>query len=351
MKTKLIVLLVVATVVLGLLTLRERREIRVLRTDFSKVEQELQTEKQLRVEKETRARDLETQYANQSEELLKVSRQLGTSGTEKEVIARTKVAAIKKAAEMEEGDELGMFGGKGMMKKLGEMMKDPAMKEMMRTQQKQAMNMMYGPMFKEMNLPQEQKEKLTELLLDQQMTMLEIGQKVLNEGEPNLALGEAAQKSQAESEELIKGLLGDEKFAEFNEYKKTMGERMILEQFKQQLDGTAGALKDDQFKQLLVMMHEERSKTPAAITPEDPPDPANFERQLSPEFMEKQFLAQEEVNRRVLERAGTVLSAEQLKTYGEFQTQQINMGRMSMKMTREFFKEKKPAPPAQVPEK
>ena len=67
----------------------------------------------------------------------------------------------------------GQKGGFGDM--IAKMMADPAMKKMMRQQQAAAMDMMYGPLFKEINLSPEEKEKFKELLLDHQMKAVESG--------------------------------------------------------------------------------------------------------------------------------------------------------------------------------
>ena len=71
-------------------------------------------------------------------------------------------------------------GSKGSQKSgfgdmLAKMMADPAMKKMMRQQQAAAMDMMYGPLFKEINLSPDDKEKFKELLLDRQMKAVETG--------------------------------------------------------------------------------------------------------------------------------------------------------------------------------
>ena len=53
---------------------------------------------------------------------------------------------------------------------------------------------------------------------------------------------------------------------------------------------------------------------------------------LSGEAMENQMAWQEEINRRVLERATTVLTPDQLKAYEQFQMQQINMQKLGLRM-------------------
>ena len=66
-----------------------------------------------------------------------------------------------------------MFGGDGESENpMEKMMKDPAMKEMIRQQSKTMMNKMYGELFKEIRLPADQKDKFLSLLLDNQMEMV-----------------------------------------------------------------------------------------------------------------------------------------------------------------------------------
>ena len=123
-----------------------------------------------------------------------------------------------------------------------------------------------------------------------------------------------------------------------------MGDRMQLDQFKGQLGEGASALKDDQAKQMMQLMREERERTPPVI-PDNPADSdVDFKKLLSGDAMEKQMQWQEEQNRRVLERAGTILTPEQLKAFTEFQAQQASLQKLGLKMAKELFGDDKPAP-------
>ena len=63
----------------------------------------------------------------------------------------------------------------------------------------------------------------------------------------------------------------------------------------------------------------------------------DFTKLLTDETMDRQFEWQADLNRRVLERAGPILAPEQLKELTDFQAQQLNMQKMSMKMASEMF--------------
>ncbi len=70
-------------------------------------------------------------------------------------------------------------------------------------------------------------------------------------------------------------------------------------------------------------------------------------------LMSQHFAWQEDFNRRVAERAGQVLTAEQLKELDDFQSQQLTMQKFGMKMARELFGGSKtpPEPAAPSPSK
>jgi hypothetical protein len=194
----------------------------------------------------------------------------------------------------------------------------------MRSQQKAMISTMYGSLFKELNLTAEERQKFSELLLDQQMKTTEASMGVFEEG-GLAAVSQSVSAQQKESEEQIKSFLGEERFAQYQEYQKTIGERMQLDQLRQQMDGSGTPVQDEQLKQLLALMKEERERVPPPFSGSEAAA-GDLEKMLSGDFMEKQMAWQEEINRRVLERA-----------YEESQTQQLNMQKLGAKMTKQLF--------------
>jgi hypothetical protein len=232
---------------------------------------------------------------------------------------------------------------------LAKMMKDPAMKEMIRTQQKIMVNTQYGPLFKDLALSSERKDKLSQLLLDQQMEAMEHAQDLFGTNTVDVTKVSATNEEQeSKARDGIKALLGDQ-YPYYEDYKKTMSDRIQLEQLKSQLDGTKTALNNAQVKDLLYVIADEREKNPPVISQDPQAAAANLQKMFSGDTMEKQVQWQEELNRRVLERAGTILSAEQLKSYTDFQNQQLEMQKFGMKMAREMFGKKPAASPAPAP--
>src|SRR5262249_39877618 len=150
------------------------------------------------------------------------------------------------------------------------------------------------------------------------------------------ALAERQKATQAQ----IKAFLGDEKYAQYEDYQKTLSDRMVLNQFQEQSAGTDTALRDEQKQQLMALVKEERARTPPIIDQDPTMTAENLQKIFNSELFDKQMQWQEDLNKRVLERAGAILSPEQLKEYTEFQASQLNMQRFGMKMAREMFKGK-----------
>jgi hypothetical protein len=98
-------------------------------------------------------------------------------------------------------------------------------------------------------------------------------------------------------------------------------------------------LSQEQNQQLIGIIKEEKKNV--QINRGAPPfDPTKDWQQVlqSGEAAEQLFSQQEEVNNRVLERAGQVLTPEQLEKFGPMLKNQLEMQKAGMRMAREMFK-------------
>jgi hypothetical protein len=316
----------------------------------------LQAEAAARLENEQRVRQLEKDQARldqQNQELSSLAQSLRANESKQSsnltALAKQLAASTTNATGEATGASGAEGGFAGMMEK---MMKDPAMREMMRGQQKLIMNQMYGPLFKDLALTPEQKQKFMDIQIDGAMKSVEHAGLMFKKSEADKSEAvKAVVEQQAEVKASLKALLGDEKFAQYEDYKKTVGDRTQLNQFKQQLEGDDSALQDSQFAQLMQILKEEKARVPPVVS-EDPDKSAEtLQAMTSEETMNKQFQWQEELNKRVLERAVQTLTPGQLKEYDAFLQQQMTMQRMGVKMAREMFgggKGDAPAAPAVV---
>jgi hypothetical protein len=292
----------------------------------------------------------------QNKELAELAQNLRQS----EAKQASNVAALVKQMKVsgknapDDGTSAALGGGQGMGEMFQKMMNDPAMKEMLRSQQKSMMKSMYGSLFKELNLSADQQKQLTDLLLDSQMAGMEnVGDLFKGEETSRTNAVNALAEKQKATQAQIKALLGDEKYAQYEDYQKTISDRMVLNQFQQQAAGTETALRDEQMQGLVALIKEERTRIPPIIDDDLGKAAESLQKVFNAELFDKQMQWQEDLNKRVLGRAGTVLTPEQLKEYAEFQESQFNMMKLGMKMAREMFKGKDgpqlpdvPVPPA-----
>lgn len=242
-------------------------------------------------------------------------------------------------------------GGFGKM--LSTMMQDPDTREFIRNQQRMMMDQLYAPLVKQMGLTPEEAARFKDLLADNMVKSAEKASSMF--GGPaatnRTEMLSSLTAEQKRFDELLKGLLGDARYTQYKEYQETLGERTMLNQFKQQA-GSDYNLSDPQTEALLTFMKEEK-KSVAASTGlplnDTSQDPAKMQALLADDKTDQLLQAQETISQRVYERARTILSPEQLQTLGKFQTNQMQMTRMGLSMARKMFAPDQPAAPAATP--
>jgi replicative superfamily II helicase len=227
-------------------------------------------------------------------------------------------------------------GGAAMGKMLANMLKDPEMRKAMEQQQRMAMDMIYGSLVKQLQLSPEQEKKFKDMLLAQQMeNVSQAGAMFDGDPEQRAKLAKELAEKRTANEEKMKELLGEEKFAQYQDYNQTIGERMMLDQFARNAE-----ISPEQNEQLLAIMREEKKNVqinlgnPAADPTQD------WQAVLgSDEATAKLFAQQEEVNNRVMERAAQVLTPEQMQKFGPVLKSQLEMQKAGLKMARQMFGE------------
>jgi len=232
---------------------------------------------------------------------------------------------------------------------LSKMMEDPETRKLVREQQRMMLDQLYRPLFKQLGLTSDEATQFKDLLADNMMKGTEKAASLLSGGTvTNRAEMAAAMTAEQKGfEEQLRSFLGETRYEQYQDYQQTVGERTQLNQFRQQFSGGDASITDAQSEQLLALMREEKKSLAAAgqLLPSAGNDPANMEAMLSGEGTEKLLLAQEAVNQRVYERAREVLTEDQLGAFGKFQTNQLQMMRLSMNMAKKFM-----SPEQSVPE-
>ncbi len=239
MKNIVIAILLIGALAAGGLYLRQTRETVQAQTSADKLRQQL-SESQSSVDKQQEQataarRELESVRANEAAKA-QVEKSSATQAQ-----GKTETPAKPSA--------------------LSEMFKNPEMKEMIKNQQKTALNAMidknYGKLFSDLKLTPEQSATLKDLIVNKQLEAASMGMSMISGDMDAAKRAEAVkqlQTSNEASDAQIKELLGNDNYAQFQDYEKSMGERMAISGFKDQLASGSASLTGDQEQALLQAM-------------------------------------------------------------------------------------------------
>ncbi|MBI3876042.1 MAG: hypothetical protein HY300_08835, partial [Verrucomicrobia bacterium] len=175
MKNVLTVLFLATTIVFGGLYFRGQQQASGLQTRVDTAEKAAKSAADAAARSEKKIKELTTRLARTETDAVNsaaraVNAEQALASTQKGAASPSPAAVPVKTAT------------KGGM--LGEMFKDPAMRDMIKAQQKafmgQAVDMAYGSLFKELNLTPEQTDKVKDLLKSKMMAATEMGMDMLS---------------------------------------------------------------------------------------------------------------------------------------------------------------------------
>ena len=226
---------------------------------------------------------------------------------------------------------------------LAGMMKNPQMKEMVRAQQKMMINQMYGALSKYMDLSADQMDALKNLLSERQMAMMDAGLSMMGGSESDRKqAAEDTKAIKADYDQKIKDLLSPQDYQVFQDYEKTVSERMQVQMFKNALPADA-ALTDQQEYDLISAMYEERKALPASsLLNNQNSDPS----QLTEEKIDQALKMLEQLQQAYTNRAAAILSPQQFQQFQQFLDQQHAMQTMGLKMAAQMFGNKPASQPS-----
>jgi hypothetical protein len=136
----------------------------------------------------------------------------------------------------------------------------------------------------------------------------------------------------------IKQFLGDDNYPAFQNYEKTMPDRMTISQFNDQLAGGPTALNADQQQQMIQMMSGERNNFNWTTDYNDK-NPANgdFASMFSDDKINQYTKEKEQLDQQIFAHAQQILTPEQLASFQQFQTSQRDLQIAGMKMAAQMF--------------
>jgi RNA polymerase sigma factor (sigma-70 family) len=203
-----------------------------------------------------------------------------------------------------------------------EMLKTPAGKEMMKASMRAmglAVARSYAKLFADLHLTPQQADSMKDLLINKTMAGADmITAAMSGQADPAQLQAQAVQvkTAQAALEDQIKQLLGDDNYAQYHAYGKTLEERMVVTQVADQLADSPRAVRADQEQQLFDAMVEERQNFKFTTDFSDPSkltgDVASYYTEDNKNRYQQEL---EQLSQRYLARAQTILSPEQLGVF------------------------------------
>jgi len=203
-----------------------------------------------------------------------------------------------------------------------EMLKSPAGKEMMKASMRAeglAVARSYSKLFADLHLTPEQTASMKDLLINKTMASADmITAAMSGQADPAQikAQGFQVKADQSAIEDQIKQLLGDDNYAQYHAYGKTLSERMVITQVADQLADSPRAVRPEQEQQLFDAMNEERQSFKFTTDLSDPSklpgDVASYYTQDNKNRYQQEL---EQLSQRYLARAQTILSPEQLAVF------------------------------------
>lgn len=225
-----------------------------------------------------------------------------------------------------------------------EMSKNPELRESIKNQQKATLGPMtdknYAKLFAQLKLTPEQSAALKDLVVNKQLAAADVGMSMLD---PNMDVDKRAELTKEmkaandEADAKIKEYLGDSNYAEFQDYEKSLPQRMIIGGLEDQLAGGTG-LSDAQESALLKAMQQEQANFKYTT---DLSDKSKFNGDFANTFTEDKvntFLQESgQLNNQYLTRAESILTSDQLAAFKKYLDGQAALQKMGMQMAAKMF--------------
>jgi RNA polymerase sigma factor (sigma-70 family) len=192
---------------------------------------------------------------------------------------------------------------------LSKMMNDPAMREYMRHKELDSAKAKYRPLAQQLNLTPEQAEQFAQAISDSTMKKIAIGVGYTQGTLDRTAAHQAADNTSSELTSQLQALLGQDGYAQYQQFNLEYPARTMLKLLNDQLGNAP--LDSDQSARLLQTVQAESNNLTHGITGEV--DPAVFGSQ---ETVDGYFQQVADCNQRLLQQASGFLAADQLAVFG-----------------------------------
>lgn len=224
---------------------------------------------------------------------------------------------------------------------------DPPTRERRRRILKSWLKQNYGDFVRARGLNPVQTDEFLDLLTDKQMNEDEDSANFLAGHKDEDDASQSAATEWAEIDTQLRALLSQEDYTQFQEYEKTIGDRVTLAQIHRELAINTQPLNDDQANFLSQVLRDERLLTPPLAY--DPRSSGRsrdkYQLALEGDNATRFFEVQADLNQRILGRVKNVLSPEQYETLASLQRQNIEATRSTIELARKAIA-RETAPPS-----
>lgn len=216
---------------------------------------------------------------------------------------------------------------------------NPEMYKLIRDQQKAGMGAIYKDFAKQAKLTPEATEKMSELLADHVMGMLDQITEQIRAGRTPAEMKAAFAEQDAALSEKLQEVIGPDALPQYKDFTFKIASHLTAEQFKPKLSGDTEA-KEAKARQLYqAMLEETHAALAAAGLPADyqtVPN-LNFINIASETEAEKNLKLLDDIYARVLARTPGFLSEDEIKKFGEFRSLAINNNRAILLINRKMM--------------
>ncbi len=199
----------------------------------------------------------------------------------------------------------------------------------------------YAPVFEQIHLGEDQRAQLKDLILKKNAVNMDKGLPLMNaklDAARRAALIAEMKSAREACDAEIRELLGQEAYPVFEQFEKSLPDRLVLGLFKSKLAKTGAALTEEQQAQLLQAVSEAREQYHwSTDLSRRIQNPADVVAAFSEENIATFAREEEEFDRQFLARAQMILTAKQLAEFEPFMAKQRAAKIASMKMTSKMF--------------
>lgn len=226
--------------------------------------------------------------------------------------AKAATTEVEPAAPSDEPSERTRQRNNNNRPNFAALMANPEFAKAMSVQQRAALDARYASLFKQLNLPPEQLEKLKNLLVERQTARMDVmnaaRENGLNPRDNREEMRKLTDEAQAEVDASIKAALGETVYNKYQNYEATQPQRALVGQLDQRLSYSSTPLTSTQTEFLVTAL---ASSTPAESTDQGGGGPGNWGGgNRTP------------ISDAVLQQAQSVLTPDQVTALKQLQTEQ-----------------------------